>query len=99
MIFNKTASEKYDVANLIEIVDDNNRPLAVLPKDLAHRQLLKHRSVQVLVFNTEQKVYLKKEIKINVLSRTMGHFCTNPPQSRRIDFGCCAPSARHTVTA
>lgn len=48
------------LVDLVEVVDDTNRPLAVLPKDLVHRQLLKHRSVQVLVFNTEKKIYLQK---------------------------------------
>lgn len=52
--------EMHDNNELVEIVDDNNRPLAVLPKELAHRQLLKHRSVQVLVFDIEKKLYLQK---------------------------------------
>lgn len=44
----------------IEIVDDQNRPIAVLPKDAAHRQLLRHRSVQILVFNVDKHIYLQK---------------------------------------
>lgn len=44
----------------MEVVDEDNRPLAVLPKGLVHRQLLRHRSVQVLVFNPEKKIYLQK---------------------------------------
>lgn len=48
---------------LVEIIDDNNRPLAVLPRDIAHRQLLKHRSVQVLIFNADKKLYLQKRNK------------------------------------
>jgi isopentenyldiphosphate isomerase len=60
MIFTKKSSSKIDVTRFVEVVDESNRPLAVLPKDLAHRQLLRHRSVQVLVFNPEKKIYLQK---------------------------------------
>lgn len=60
MISDTKTFNDHDKANLVEIVDDDNRPLAVLPKDLVHRQMLKHRSVQVLVFNTEKKIYLQK---------------------------------------
>lgn len=49
-----------DHHNLLEVVDDNNRPIAALPVDITHRQLLKHRSVQVMIFNTEKKVFLQK---------------------------------------
>lgn len=48
---------------LIEVMDDNNRPLAVLSKDIVHRQLLPHRSVQVLVFNVDKKIYLQRRSK------------------------------------
>lgn len=63
MISNKKSSEKQDTANFIEIVDDENRPLAILQKDMVHRQLLKHRSVQVLVFSPDKKIYLQKRQK------------------------------------
>lgn len=63
MIFDKKTSDKQDFLHHLEIVDDDNRPLAVLPKDLVHRQMLKHRSVQVLIFNTEKKIYLHKREK------------------------------------
>ncbi len=63
MITAKKNANKSDIEEFIEIVDDRNRPLAVLPKDLIHRQLLKHRSVQVLVFNPEKKIYLQKRNK------------------------------------
>lgn len=55
-----TIDQMLNSSEFVEIVDDNNRPLAVLPKDLAHRQLLKHRSVQVLIFDAEKKLYLQK---------------------------------------
>ncbi|MEF2231091.1 MAG: NUDIX domain-containing protein [Pseudodesulfovibrio sp.] len=45
---------------LVEVVDERNRPLAVLTKDQVHRQLLRHRSVQVLIFNTDKKIYLQR---------------------------------------
>ncbi|QGY41208.1 NUDIX domain-containing protein [Pseudodesulfovibrio cashew] len=60
MIFDTKALDKQDAAHLLEVLDDKNRPLAVLSKDIIHRQLLKHRSVQVLVFNNEKKLYLQK---------------------------------------
>jgi len=63
MIFNKKSPVEIDGGRFVEVVDDNNRPLAVLSKDLVHRQLLKHRSVQVLVFNPEKKIYLQKRNK------------------------------------
>ena len=44
----------------IEVIDSDNRPLAVMPKRMVHRQLLMHRSVQVMVFNPERKIYLQK---------------------------------------
>jgi len=63
MISDKKSSDKPDTNESVEIMDDYNRPLAVLSKDLVHRQLLKHRSVQVLVFNPEKKIYLQKRNK------------------------------------
>ncbi len=60
MISDKRGNKKQSQTDFIEIMDNDNRPLAVLTKNLAHRQLLKHRSVQVLVFNTENKLYLQK---------------------------------------
>lgn len=47
----------------VEVVDRRNRPLAVMPLDETHRQSLYHRSVLVLVFNQENKVYLQKRSK------------------------------------
>jgi len=63
VISDKQIAQKQDSDSLVEIVDDNNRPIAVLPKDLAHRQFLNHRSVQVLIFNNEKKLYLQKRDK------------------------------------
>lgn len=60
MVSNKLSPDQQDGAAFVEIVDDNNRPLAVLAKDMVHRQLLQHRSVQILVFDTEKKLYLQK---------------------------------------
>ncbi|QJB57733.1 NUDIX domain-containing protein [Pseudodesulfovibrio sp. zrk46] len=62
-IITKNTSKKIDSTEFIEIVDDNNRPLAVLPKDLVHRQMLKHRSVQILIFNPKKKIFLQKRTK------------------------------------
>jgi len=63
MIFNKKTPVNIDDGRFVEVVDDKNRPLAVLSKNIVHRQLLKHRSVQVLVFNPEKKIYLQKRNK------------------------------------
>lgn len=63
MIFNKKPIENEDNDHSVEIIDQKNRPLAVLSKRTAHRQLLMHRSVQVLVFNPEKKIYLQKRNK------------------------------------
>jgi isopentenyl-diphosphate delta-isomerase len=45
---------------MVDIVDGNDRPLLVLPLTEAHRQGLYHRSVLVLVYNDQGKVYLQK---------------------------------------
>ncbi len=45
---------------LVDIVDENDRPLLVMPLVEAHRQSLFHRSVLILVFNPEKKLYLQK---------------------------------------
>lgn len=60
MASDEKQTDKADKNDFVEIVDNDNRPIAVLPKDMAHRQLLKHRSIQVLVFDTEKKLYLQK---------------------------------------
>ncbi|WP_029895174.1 NUDIX hydrolase [Desulfohalovibrio reitneri] len=44
----------------IDVVDENNAPLAVLSLREAHRQTLYHRSVLVLVYNSRGKVFLQK---------------------------------------
>jgi len=44
----------------IEVMDADNRPLAVLPLAEVYRQRLPHRIAQVLVFNQHNKVYLQK---------------------------------------
>lgn len=59
MISRKALADLED-DHLVEVIDKKNRPLAVLSKRTVHRQLLMHRSVQVLVFNPERKIYLQK---------------------------------------
>jgi isopentenyl-diphosphate delta-isomerase len=44
----------------IEVVDKNNTPLAVLSRNEIHRQGLFHRSIVVLVYNQEGKLFLQK---------------------------------------
>ncbi|BCS87152.1 NUDIX hydrolase [Pseudodesulfovibrio sediminis] len=60
MIFNKKAIEDTDDGHNVEVIDQQNRPLAVLPKRVVHRQLLMHRSVQVIVTSPDKKIYLQK---------------------------------------
>lgn len=50
-------------AELVEVVDKNDRPLIVMPLDEVHRQSLMHRSVLILVFNMKNKLYLQKRGK------------------------------------
>ena len=45
---------------LVEVVDLRDRPLAVVPLAEAHRQVLLHRAVLVLVYNREGKVFLQR---------------------------------------
>ncbi len=44
----------------IDVVDDRNRPLAVMPIDEVHAQALRHRAVAVMVYDADGKVYLQK---------------------------------------
>ncbi len=44
----------------MEVVDSMNRPLALMPLDEVHKQKLRHRSVLVLLFNQDNKIYLQK---------------------------------------
>ncbi|WP_018125212.1 NUDIX hydrolase [Desulfovibrio oxyclinae] len=45
---------------LQEVMDDTNRPIALLSRDEVHRQLLPHRSVQILVYDQQNKLFLQK---------------------------------------
>ena len=63
MIFNKKAIEPQEDDHPVEVIDENNRPLAVLPKPAVHRQLLRHRSVQIIVADPDRKIYLQKRNK------------------------------------
>lgn len=44
----------------IEVVDGSNRPLSTMDIKEVHRQALSHRSVIVLIYDTEGKLYLQK---------------------------------------
>jgi isopentenyl-diphosphate Delta-isomerase len=48
------------LAELVDIVDANDRLLMVMPRTEAHRQSLYHRSVLILVYNPQGKLYLQK---------------------------------------
>jgi isopentenyl-diphosphate delta-isomerase len=45
---------------LVDVVDANDRPLMVMPLAEAHRQSLYHRTVLILVYNLQGKLYLQK---------------------------------------
>ena len=45
---------------LLEIVDSQNKPLGAMPRSEVHRQKLIHRSVLVLLYNKEKKLYLQQ---------------------------------------
>lgn len=44
----------------LEVVDDANSPLAVMPRNRVHDLALPHRSVFVLLYNEQSKLYLQK---------------------------------------
>lgn len=48
---------------LVDVVDEADRPLGVLPLAEVHRQGLYHRSVRVAVFDAAGRVYLQKRCK------------------------------------
>jgi len=45
---------------LVEVVDDNDRPLCLMPLSEVHRQSLPHRSVLVLLYDAHGRLYLQK---------------------------------------
>ncbi|MCF8040443.1 MAG: NUDIX domain-containing protein [Desulfohalobiaceae bacterium] len=45
---------------LLEVVDIDNRVVGLMPKEEVHEQQLMHRSVLVLLYNTEKKLYIQK---------------------------------------
>ncbi len=45
---------------LLEVVDNNNQPIGIMPRSEIHKQKLMHRSVLVLVYNKEKKLYLQQ---------------------------------------
>ena len=46
--------------NNIEVVDKGNRPIGTMPPAEVHRQSLRHRSVVILIYDSEGKLYLQK---------------------------------------
>lgn len=93
MASDEKQTDKADKNDFVEIVDNDNRPIAVLPKDMAHRQLLKHRSIQVLVFDTEKNSIFKNEIPTNFSFLAAGMFrharirvWVNPPSMQPCAF-------------
>ncbi|MGE4299864.1 MAG: NUDIX domain-containing protein [Desulfovibrionaceae bacterium] len=52
-----------DAVEYLDVVDAQDRPLAVLPYAEVHRQSLMHRSVLVLVYQASGKLYLQKRAK------------------------------------
>lgn len=54
-------------AELVEVVDQQDRPIAVLPLQEVHKQCLRHRSVMVLLYNVQGKVFLQKRSQTKAL--------------------------------
>lgn len=54
-------------AELVEVVDEQDRPIAVLPLSEVHKQCLRHRSVMVLLYNAQGKVFLQKRSRTKAL--------------------------------
>ncbi len=52
--------ENFQHTELLEFVDVQKRPLGVLPREDIHNQNLMHKSVQVLLFNREKKLYIQQ---------------------------------------
>lgn len=44
----------------VEVVDRNNTPITLMNLNEVHRQSLRHRSVAILIYDTEGKLYLQK---------------------------------------
>lgn len=49
------------VHTLLEVVDADNRVIGHFQSDLVHRQLLPHRSALVLLFNSDNKLFLQRK--------------------------------------
>lgn len=45
---------------LLEFVDEFKRPLGVLSRESIHRHQLRHKSVQILLFNKEKRLFLQQ---------------------------------------
>lgn len=45
---------------VVEVVDHSNRSLMVMPLDLVHEQRLPHRSIVVLLYGHDNKIWLQK---------------------------------------
>jgi isopentenyldiphosphate isomerase len=46
--------------NWLEVLDENDRPIAVLPEKTVHKQKLRHKRVVVLVFSPDGRLLLTK---------------------------------------
>ncbi|QLA16080.1 NUDIX hydrolase [Desulfolutivibrio sulfoxidireducens] len=56
----KRPTRKITLPELVEYLDARDRPLGIMPLSEVHRQSLFHRSVLILVYNPQGKVYLQK---------------------------------------
>lgn len=53
-------TNNYYDQELLEVVDGQNFPIGIFARDQVHKQNLYHRSVIILVFNAENRLYLQK---------------------------------------
>lgn len=56
----KNKDRAHTASELIEVVDSHNRFLGAMPRNEVHQQGLLHRSVLILVYNKQHKLYLQQ---------------------------------------
>ena len=56
----KAKNDKLQDIEYLEFVDNLKRPLGILSRETIHTQNLLHKSVQVLFFNKEKKLYIQQ---------------------------------------
>ncbi len=58
---------KDGIAELVEVVDENDNPILVMPVASVHAQRLRHRVVLTLLHDAEGRIYLQRRAKTKTL--------------------------------